>query len=364
MYLLPELLRHVGQDPNPAAMRFMALGFVLSDWAARRGLSSRSLAWGVDRVLRALELGQLEVVFDAYGRQSGHVLWTGCDDDLHQRLLAGGPDVAGPLELGRGPILWALDAALRNGVLDAALLALRDRVWPQAKEIFYFRARPAGLQARMLVRAPQLALFRRAGAAADPQSAEMALRASTRQGHAARAELAAAAELGRILWLLRRCATFSRAPLGAAMARVRAPMRQGLTRLHCDAQGEPLAFMSWGWMQPHGLTAEAAPLHALPAPRWSDGTALVLCDAVAAAGAVAWVDQTLRGDWFAQEPLHLYPTDWQPGLRSVGVCWAADERVSGWADALAAAAAQDSRAVVDVARVLAASRAGNGGADV
>jgi putative two-component system response regulator len=217
MYLLPELLRHVGQDPNPAAMRFMALGFVLSDWAARRGLSSRSLAWGVDRVLRALELGQLEVVFDAYGRQSGHVLWTGCDDDLHQRLLAGGPDVAGPLELGRGPILWVLDAALRNGVLDAALLALRDRVWPQADEIFYFRARPAGLQARMLVRTPQLALFRRAGAAADPQSAEMALRASTRQGHAARAELAAAAELGRILWLLRRCATFSRAPLGAAV---------------------------------------------------------------------------------------------------------------------------------------------------
>lgn len=365
MYRLQDLLQRIDWASTSGVRRAISIGFLLAEWAGRPSPANRSLAWCVDRLLRAFELGQLELFFDDYGRFSGHVLWSGFDESLHERLIAGGPETAGPLELGEGPHTWILDASLRNGVLDEALLAMRDLLWPRAGEVFYFRVRPAGWQARVIRRAPHLALFRRSACVAwGHTSAAANLRASARHGHAARAEISAAAELGCILLLLRRCGSFSRVPLRAVMTRIRAAMRQGLTRLHCNAEGDPMAFVSWGWMQPAALTADAPPLHALPAPRWSDGTALVLCDAVAVPDAVGWIDETLRSGWFSQEPLHLYPSDWQAGLRPAGACWLARERVKGWADASVCAESADPKSVIDVARILGASRRASGGSNV
>lgn len=264
----------------------MLLGLLLPLLDARLDTGGQDFGWHFDRIRVAIDLGQAEIFFDAYGRLCGFALWTHAQPAAQRALLTGGPRAVGASDLGQGDNLWMLEMHASYGCLPGLMQILRDRHLASAQAVTYFRHARGRRLAKQFTRRDRTR-FARGEDPFRPEQRGAFLRTS--DGRFMLEQTAAIVEeglaRGRCLRLLRSNPQFAALPLTFALQRLDTPLSLGQYRLHLSDRGEPLALLSWAW-----LDRESLPLWALRRPEtlarydWNDGDWLCLCDAVAAPG--------------------------------------------------------------------------------
>ncbi len=292
---LDELLSVLGRELD-AHKRFAVLaGICLPRWIDRGIAPQQSLHWHLARLQRAHELGQVQVLFDEYGRHAGSIIWTCLDDAAEENMLAKGPDAIDAQQFAKQGNAWMLDLDVRLFLADAILKYTRQLLAAQVDELAYVR-----IKRRQRI-AKRLAGLQRASQqrAATATSTKPFLHTdSGRQlKHEAQAFITAMQQLGECFLLLAQAPSHSAKALSSIGAAIRFPLTLGQCLTTYSAQGQLTGLMSYAW-----LTQEA--------------------------------QQRLR----EQGPSALSPSCMNEGETLVGLCgWAVDE---AGAAALAAALEQ------------------------
>jgi hemolysin-activating ACP:hemolysin acyltransferase len=285
------------------------LGILMPLLDTRLDTGTQDFAWHYDRIRAAAALGQAEVFFDGYGRLCGFALWTHARPADQRALLTHGPRAVGAGSLASTGNLWMLEMQAFYGCLAGLMQILRDRHMVDAPAVTYFRHARGRRMVKQLTRQDRTR-FAQGSAPFRPEVRGGFLRTSEGQ---AMLKLTAKAiqeglERGRCLTLLRTSPWFAALPLQAALQRLETPLALGQYRLHLSKLGEPLALLSWAWLD-RELSAQW-PLRSpesLARHDWNDGDWLCLCDAVANAAGVPLLLADLAGDWLASETWHLLP---------------------------------------------------------
>jgi len=92
MISLSQLLTVTGLGDSKSNYRAAVHGLVLPRLAEHPTLASRSLGWHFCRIERALELEQIRLHFDHFGRCCGYAWWTRAATELEAQLLKSGPE--------------------------------------------------------------------------------------------------------------------------------------------------------------------------------------------------------------------------------------------------------------------------------
>lgn len=309
MYSLFDMLTLTGRDTLPQTISAAVVGLILPLVAERASPSSRNLGWHLDRIRRSVELDQLPIYFDRFGRLAGHALWTLVDVEKERALLKKGPEILGADDLASQGGAWVLDFHAQYGELPNILRDLRDRKLMHHDTVTYFRYKRSRRLAKRVTRADKTSFFMRPRPASEP-GADWPL--TRKRGKdllfSAATTLDAAIELGRYLALMRSVDGFAAMTLPTVLSRLRAPLGQMQSRMYLSPTGEPTAFMTWAWLDPAGMRRRPLPTPQTLAPfEWNEGETLCLCDAVATPAGLGALAADLAGIWFPADDLWVYP---------------------------------------------------------
>lgn len=309
MYSLSEMITLTERSNQQSVLRAAAIGLVLPVIAKHLSPSTQNMGWHLDRICRALELDQLHIYFDRFGRMAGHVIWTLANAEKGRSLLKLGPEILRASDLAAEGDAWILDFHAQYGELPNILRDLRDRKLIRHDTVTYFRYKRNHRLAKRVTRADPTSFFR------HPQPASEAgpnWPLTRKEGKdllfGATTILDSAIELGHYLVLMRAVDGFAAMPLPTVLSRVRTPLEQKQSRLYLSPTGEPTAFMTWAWLDHAGMERMPLPTPQMLAPfEWNEGETLYLCDAVSTPVGLPALATDLAGAWFPNEYLRVYP---------------------------------------------------------
>ncbi len=313
MLTLSQLMQWTGIAPSERNERAVLLGLGLSLLTEHPEVAPRGLGWHYALLSRAIELNQIKVYFDRFGRFCGYAWWVDVPPALEPRLLKQGLGVLGANELSMDGTCWMVDFRASLGALPAILLDLRDALSPGSGSLTYFRYKRGRRIAKRLTRESPASFFRRASLASVVD--EMVWLRSD-QGRSAMASVRSLLEgwkmSGEVLELFAHVDRYAQMPLPCVLGRIRYAFEFRQFTVLRTTEGEPQAFYSWAWRETEELV-QAKPLHAWEPGEWRDGRDACLCDAVATSDGAHALRHALAT--FAQDGPGLYVADAPHGVR-------------------------------------------------
>ena len=284
MVSLSQLLTLTGRSNSESDYHAAMVGLVLSMLAMHPTVASRSVGWHYHRLVRALELEQVKLYFDRFGRCSGYIWWTHASAELEAALLKSGPEGLDAADFSTSGEAWIVDLRANLGELTNILLDLRDTLQGTANTLTYFRYKRGKRIAKRITADDRVPLLWRKSPPSE--RAELAWLCSDK-GRSALESMAAnlqgAIDRGKALGLLTRLPRYAELPLPAMLKRLGPSLENRQYRLLCSPTGEPKGFCSWAWREAAEIPMDK-PLHALEAYEWHDGRDALLCDAAATRG--------------------------------------------------------------------------------
>lgn len=286
MFTLSQLMHFAGMAPSKRNERAALLGLGLALMAEHPEVATRSLGWHYALLRRAIELNQIKVYFDRFGRFCGYAWWVQVSLALESRLLRQGMGGLKVDVLSMEGTPWMLDFRASHGALPTILLDLRDALSPRSESLTYFRYKRGRRLAKRVMRESPASFFRRASPVLALEDMVWLRCDRARSALAsARSVLEKWATSGRVLEVLAHADRYALMPLPSVLGRIRYALdfRQSMVLLASD--GEPQAFFSWAWRETaEHAGAKTKPLHAWEPGEWRDGRDPWLCDAVARPG--------------------------------------------------------------------------------
>lgn len=308
MYRLPDMMTLAGRKVRPETITAAVVGLVLPLIAKRQSPTKRNFGWHLDRVVAAVAAGQLTVFFDRFGEISGYVLWGMVHPQQEPLLLKNGPEILNVCELTGQGNPWILDFQTMNGALPNILLELRDVEYLNSQMVTYFRYKGNRRLVKRCSREDKVSFFKKPKKIQHSYSIANANPNLNFVVNAA-ALLDAACELGCYLMLMRTVDELAALPLPLALRRLSAPISVMQSRLFRSATGEPVAFMTWAWINIDTLEPGTCKgVESLTPAEWNEGSSLCICDAVTTPSGASQLTADLAGAWFPGEDLWLYPT--------------------------------------------------------
>lgn len=336
MYSLSEILTLTERGTHENTILAAAIGLIFPLIAERQLSNRQNLAWHVDKISKAVKLHQLQIYFDRFGRLAGHVMWTLIAPDKEKVLLKNGPEALMPSDFSNQGDAWILDMTARFGELAGILAKLRDVELRHLEVVTYFRYKRGRRIAKRVARADQTSFFQRPSlvSTCEPGIPFLMRKEGNNLLFAATTEVDSAIQLGRSLMLLRTVPEYAAMPMVVVLTRVRIPMEQMQSRLYASETGDPIAYMTWAWVNRDELNAnQRRDLHARAPFEWSEGDDLCLCDAVSTPQGMKAITADLASEWFPKEDLWVYPRNtgntccttspvrWTPERRSELETW-------------------------------------------
>ncbi len=327
LFTLDQMLRLAPVAPTPDTHRAALIGLILPLLDAALDTGEQDFGWHLDRLCRAISLGQAQAFFDGYGRLCGCALWTHADAAAGRLLMARGPRALAAAQLATQGAPWLLEMRSLFGSPSPLLAALNERAFADAEDVTYFRH----VRGRRLVK--QVTVDDRARFArgrGTPRADDKARFLATAEGQALLLETTAgierAVERGHALCLLRKSAHVAALPLVRALQRLNVPLGLGQARLQVSPAGVPLALLTWAWLDDERLSEFQGRMpESLSRAEWNEGGRLCVCDAVATGEGRDWLAGELSGRWLPGEAIHLLPV-WQGDGPGPARRWDAAER--------------------------------------
>jgi hemolysin-activating ACP:hemolysin acyltransferase len=273
LYSLDEIATLAGWEPDAARRLALHAGLCLPRWVERGIAPTKPLSWHLARLRRALAQGQVQVLFDRYGRHAGSFLWTGLDDAGEAAILGGGIEAIEAGMQGADGQAWMLDLDTRFGNARAVLDAVRAVFSRDHGELAYVRSKGRRRIAK------RVCLNGRAGASTGAAASFNALTPGTQLFHEMLATLDEALHLGECCLLLDGAPEHrDRTPrdIGAALC---FPLSLGQAVTVRTPSGQMAGFLTFAWLTGDGQRRldELGPA-ALSPSCLNEGTTLVgLC---------------------------------------------------------------------------------------
>lgn len=252
------------------------------------------------------------VFFDRFGRCAGHVLYAYVDTFSGSAFLRAGVTPHTLAATRPGSNLWLFDFSAIHGQLRSVLVALRDLHFVDASAVTYFRNKLGRRIAKRLSREDCTSFFAQGSLMLPEQhgnahSHHAVFLRKEHDGllHQALAQLRVATAVGHAARLASRTRAYAALSLVQAMQRIGIPVSLGQHRLYRGHRGKLAGWISWAWLDNHGLECDARPLHEWAQPEWNCGDQLCLCDVFVSPDVVDDMAADLAGAWFPDEPLWL-----------------------------------------------------------
>lgn len=301
MLTLKQMLTLAGLTAPPLSERAAFLGLVLPMLVEPPGVASRSLRWHYARLNRAIELDQVKLYFDRFGRCCGYVWWTKAPAELESGLLRHGSNALEASELSTEGDAWILDFRASLGELPNILMDVRDTLSSQCNTLTYFRYKGDRRIAKRITLDSKASFFYRASQVADcGETAWLRSGKGKSSLSAATAVLQQSITLGLILELFAQLPSQAGMPLPAAFSRILDALKTRQCKLLRASNGELQGFYSWAWREVEELSPSKL-LNKWEAYEWRDGRDALVCDAIAMRSGVEALRQELstfaEGDW-------------------------------------------------------------------
>lgn len=284
-------------------------GLMLPMLAEHPIVAMQSVDWHYRRLERAIDLEQVKLYFDRFGRCCGYAWWTQVSSQNEDRILQFGPEALAAEHFCTEGKPWIVDLWATFGRLPEILLDLCEIMWKLNTTISYCRYKNGKrmLKSATLCNEAQSAEIE----LAHPESAETYWLCSD-DGKPSLEALAtilrSAVDCGKAVGLLVRVARYAKLPLPAILRRLRPALECRQYRLLCSPAGEPESYCSWLWREVTGASA-CEPILTLELSDWHDGRDAWLCDAVMMRGCASNLQQELStvapGGWL------IYPDNSQ-----------------------------------------------------
>lgn len=314
-YSLFELSELCGRQVTSASLRAITLGFALPLIAESRGQQCQSLSWHADRLLAGIATDQVALTFDRFGQLCGFVQWAHTSSAVSNHLLRHGADALLSEAMISGSQTWIIDFCAMHGELKQVLADLRDQWLSAATNATYFRTKRRCRIGKRVSRSDKTSFFVKPYR--PPSENRQFLK--TPEGElflcSALNALDAAMELGEVLQLVKQMPSIGGLPLLLALTRLRIPMRLLQYKLYRNQVGALSGFLSWAWLDAHGVRVHAEP-HQLAAYQWNEGGTPVLQDAFASSECLASVANDLKNGLIPEESIGIRSENMQDSLGS------------------------------------------------
>lgn len=301
---LIHLTEHLEDDSNVFAIY---LGLLLPVFAARPEMANIPLKWHVDRIDTALSFGQIALCFDRFGRQSGHAIWTGTNQDTERLLIASGPLAldASQIAPAANSNTWLLDFAAEWNTRSEMIARGLAEWFRDHAELGYFHQKNQRRTARRMRRGDALRMAR--PCAGTPTAGPLFLASSEGSGllHAFKAEIGAALERGLLLRLMSTVPEDASLPLWVAINRLRVPLSLYQHRIYRGENGNVSGFLTWAWLTDQNMAKRPLSLLGLHPHEWNDGRRLCLMDGVIGPDVSAAMIRDISEELFPEEDLSV-----------------------------------------------------------
>lgn len=277
---LIDLLNCMALPQDEQSRKALSLGLAMHFLSPGAG----QVALHFNRILNAIDSGQVEFYFDAAARPVGFVTWAAVTPDVSRNMVQLGASALPADGWDNGTELWINDFFAYDGSLLDILVDLRDRALSKHATALYGRNRRARRIVKQVSRLDKTTFF-----AADPKgiwksslrddkvnitTSEMILQGGEKN-------LLRALEIGRCILALRKYARYQEASLWASSHSLSEVVAIRQCRTYLASDNTPAGLLTWAWLSQRTISRIAhTPLHDIHISEWNEGDMLCLCDVV------------------------------------------------------------------------------------